>query len=63
MAEAKAAFLTLKSALVTAPLLQLPDFTKRFIVDCDASGAGFCAVPILILQPPSCSSPRQATRL
>ena len=36
--EAGAAFLALKSVLITAPLLQLPDFTKRF-VDCDASGA------------------------
>jgi hypothetical protein len=44
MGEAKAAFLALKLALVTAPLLQLPDFTKRFVVDYDASGAGFGAV-------------------
>jgi len=42
--EADTAFLTLKSALITAPLLQLPDFTKRFVVDCDASGTGFAAV-------------------
>ena len=42
--EAEAAFGALKSVLVTAPLLQLPDFTKRFVVDCDASGAGFGAV-------------------
>lgn len=26
---------------MTAPILQLPDLSKRFIVDCDASGAGF----------------------
>ena len=40
IAEADAAFLALK----TAPVLQLPDFTKRFVVDCDVSGAGFGAV-------------------
>jgi len=44
IADAEAAFLALKLALVTAPLLQLPDFTKRFVVDCDASGTGFGAV-------------------
>ena len=42
--NAEAVFLVLKLALVTAPLLQLPDFTKRFVVDCDASDAGFGAV-------------------
>jgi len=36
--------LALKKALTSAPLLQLPDFNKRFIVDCDASSAGFGAV-------------------
>jgi hypothetical protein len=43
-ADAEEAFIALKKALITAPLLQLPDFTKRFVVDCDASGAGFGAV-------------------
>lgn len=42
--KAKAAFLTLKTALISAPLLQLSDFGKCFIVNCDASGAGFGAV-------------------
>ena len=41
---AEEAFLALKRALTSAPLLQLPDFDKLFIVDCDASGAGFGAV-------------------
>jgi len=41
---AKEAFLSLKRALTSAPLLQLHDFDKRFIVDCDASGAGFGVV-------------------
>jgi hypothetical protein len=42
--DAERAFLDLKRALSSAPLLQLPDFSKRFTVDCDASGAGFGAV-------------------
>ena len=27
-----------------APLLQLPDFSQKFVVDCDASGSRFGAV-------------------
>lgn len=38
------AFSDLKTALTSAPILKLPDFSKRFIVDCDASGSGFGAV-------------------
>jgi hypothetical protein len=42
--EATAAFNTLKVALTTGSVLQLPDFDAPFIVDCDASGTGFGAV-------------------
>jgi hypothetical protein len=42
--DAERAFVDLKRALMTAPLLQLPDFSKKFVVDCDASGSGFGAV-------------------
>jgi hypothetical protein len=42
--EAEEAFKLLKQALMTAPLLQLPDFNKRFIIDCDASRTGFGVV-------------------
>jgi hypothetical protein len=42
--EAEEAFQLLKQALMTAPLLQMPDFEKRFIIACDASGSGFGAV-------------------
>jgi hypothetical protein len=39
-----AAFNALKITLTTAPVLQLPDFTKPFMMDCDASSSGFGAV-------------------
>ena len=42
--EATAAFEALKEALTTGPVLQMPDFTRPFIIDCDASGVGFGAV-------------------
>jgi hypothetical protein len=38
------AFAALKQALSTRPVLQMPDFSRQFIVDCDASGTGFGAV-------------------
>ena len=42
--EATAAFVALKQALSTTPVLQLPAFDQPFLVDCDASGSGFGAV-------------------
>ena len=41
---ADAPFDMLKSALTSGPVLQLPDFTAPFVIDCDASGSGFGAV-------------------
>jgi hypothetical protein len=41
---AAAAFKALKAALTSAPVLQLPDFTWVFIVDCDTSGSRFGAI-------------------
>jgi hypothetical protein len=38
------AFLALKQTLMTDPLLQITDFSKRFVVYCDTSGSGFGAV-------------------
>ena len=41
---ATAAFLALKAAITSAPVLALPDFQQEFIVECDASTHGFGAV-------------------
>jgi hypothetical protein len=42
--EAETVFQCLKQALIMAPVLQLPDFSKQFVIECDASGSGFGAV-------------------
>ena len=42
--ECQLAFETLKSALITTPVLALPDFTCQFVVETDACDAGIGAV-------------------
>jgi hypothetical protein len=42
--KAIAAFDALKLALITGPVLQLPNFDEPFIVDCDASSSGLDTV-------------------
>ena len=41
---AAAAFQALKTAVTSAPILALPNFTRPFVVECDASTYGFGAV-------------------
>jgi hypothetical protein len=42
--DTEVAFQTLKQALITAPVLALPDFTEQFIIETDACDVGIGAV-------------------
>ena len=42
--QAQTTFEKLKNAMVTTPILKLPDFKKGFVIETDASGAGIGVV-------------------
>ena len=42
--EAQQVFMALKQAMCSTPILALPDFTKYFVIECDASGTGIGAL-------------------
>lgn len=44
--EANLTFQSLKEAMSSTPVLALPDFSKPFIVETDASSKGICVVPM-----------------
>lgn len=60
---AESAFIALKHALLTAPVLVLPDFTKPFIVETDASGQGIGAVLLQDVHPIAYFSKKLSTRM
>ena len=42
--DCQKSFETLKTALITAPVLGYPNFNKSFILSCDASGSTICCI-------------------
>jgi hypothetical protein len=42
--RANQAYSSLKQAMTTGPVLALPDLTKTFVLECDASSTGIGAI-------------------
>lgn len=45
--SAQASFEALKQAQISDPLLRMPDFSKEFFIECDASGVGIGVAAVL----------------
>lgn len=52
-AETTNAFHKLKQAMVNPPVLALPDFSKEFVIECDASRRGIGTVLMQQGRPPA----------
>lgn len=46
---AEDAFTRLKEVMIQEPILVLPDFTKKFIFECNASGSGAVLLPFIVM--------------
>jgi hypothetical protein len=47
--EAQKAFENLKQKLTTSPVLAQPNFSKKFVIECDASCGGLGAIHVCLL--------------
>lgn len=61
--EAEMAFMALKTAMTTTPVLRLPDFTLPFIVESDASNIRVGAVLMQEGQPVAYYSKKMGARM
>jgi len=58
--SARAAFNALKTAVTQAPILALPNFSKQFTIECNASGHGHLEMATLFVRAFVCGEDRSA---